>query len=79
MTNEELVNQITAVAEDARKENMFVNVNPNIPSVAIYLNEDQEYFFQYEEAEELLDEAMAAESTYLVNIEDYILWSAQGW
>jgi hypothetical protein len=74
MDRQQLVNQVEDTAHCCRLAGMKVEINNLLPYVSVYLSEGQTYFFQGEEASDLLKEV----PDYL-NPEDYILWSAQGW
>lgn len=79
MNRTQLVNQVETIAHCARLAGHTVKINHLLPYVAVFLGYNEygdaiEYFFQGEEASELLDEV----PDYL-NEEDYILWTAQGW
>ena len=74
MDRTQFVNQVQNIAHCARLAGMRVEINNLLPYVFVFIAADQEYFFQEEEASDLLDEV----PDYL-NAEDYILWSAQGW
>ena len=74
MTQDELIKQIEDTAEYCRKEGQYVKINSSMPWVDVYHGEDSNYFFQGEEASDLLDECPD-----YVNEEDYILWVSQGW
>ena len=78
MTQDELIKQIEDTARHCRSIGMSVEINSSLPWVAVYLNPDDPtedtFFFQGEEASDLLDEVPE-----WINEEDYILWSAQGW
>lgn len=79
MTQDELIKQIEDTAKHCRSIGMFVKINPYMPWVDVNLGVDSDgdelgYFFQGEEASDLLDDIPE-----WINEEDYILWSAQGW
>lgn len=79
MTRDELIKQIEDTARHCRSIGMFVGINRSLPWVDVNLgkdehNEDVSYFFQGDEASDLLDEVPD-----WINEEDYILWIAQGW
>lgn len=74
MTQDELIEQIESTAKYCRSEGQYVEINWSLPYVAVYRGPDDEYFFQGEEASDLLDECPD-----YVSEEDYILWSSQGW
>lgn len=74
MTHEELVTQITRIADAAREEGQYVEINDVLPTVLIYRGEDDEFFFQEHEAVDLLQTVPD-----YVNVEDYLLYIAQEW
>ena len=78
MTQDELIKQIEDTANHCRSIGMRVEINSSMPWVDVDVNpndpDDGKYFFQGEEASNLLDECAE-----YVNEEDYILWYAQGW
>lgn len=57
-----------------REAGGFVEINNQLSYVAVTLSNGLEYFFQGEEAENLLDEVPDE-----LSAEDYILAVAQGW
>jgi hypothetical protein len=81
MDIDELIGQIEECARYCRAEGMSVEINYRLPYVAVNLGKDNygndiEYFFQGEEADDLL---LECETLDCVSEEDYILWLAQGW
>ncbi len=54
------------------------NVNYRLPTVALKMSDESEYFFQGEEAENLIEEYEKIE-WLVVNFEDYLLAVAQNW
>lgn len=74
MTEDELRIQMEDTADAERQAGGSVEINSRLPYVAVNLSDGSEYFFQGEEADDLL-----AEVPDFVNDEDFILWSAQGW
>ena len=76
MDIDELVAQIEMIAKYCRAEGQYVEINHGLPWVEVNRGCDDTYFFQGEEASDLLDECDAMPE---VSEEDYILWSAQGW
>jgi hypothetical protein len=75
----ELIEQIEYTAKHCRSIGMSVEINWSLPYVAVNLGQNEhgddiEYFFQGEEADNLLEEVPD-----WINEDDYILWSAQGW
>lgn len=79
MTQDELIKQIEETAAYCREEGQYVKINHGLPWADVFLGknehgDDHSYFFQGEEASNLIDGVPD-----YVNEEDYILWSAQGW
>ena len=69
----ELAEQIRQTAEAAIKSGQEVHINSSMPYVAVN-TKLEEFFFQGQEAAELLDSVPDN-----VNEEDFILFLAQGW
>lgn len=69
-----LVRQYEKRAKSERAAGGVCKINSRLPSVAVELSDGSEYFFQGEEAEELL-----AEVPDNITQEDYILATAQNW
>lgn len=84
-TVSEIVNQVVKTALKARLEGKEVVIYRSLPSVSVKTSGDEEYFFQEHEAEQLIERAqkavdeLASESLPAPDIEDYILYLAQGW
>jgi hypothetical protein len=82
MTSRELKKSIVASARLARKNHKetmpdgekLIEINWGIPYVSI-----GEYFFQGEEASNLLEDAVNSSNKLNVNVEDVIIWMSQGW
>lgn len=72
---------IEASAEAARDNGQTINIYKGVPIVAIdsLKKDSDEYFFQGEQASELLQEAEKASNKFGVSEEDYILYIAQSW
>jgi len=51
-----------------------IEINNGLPYVAIKQPNEEKYFFQGEEAENLLNEVPED-----INEEEYIIWVSQGW
>ena len=69
-----LIDHIEAVAEEQREEGWVISVNYALPTVSISFEGETEYFFQGEEAENLLEDV--PEEVYAA---DYILYSSINW
>lgn len=79
MDQNELIEQIEETAKFCRAEGQSVEINHSLPWVSVNrgVNEwgdPDEYFFQGEEASELIDSVPE-----WINEDDFILWSSQGW
>lgn len=85
MTNLEMRKMINSCAKSAKKSHNdsfavksertpLLEINNGLPYVAI-----GEYFFQGEEASDLLYEAMNTASKFGVSVENAIIWQSQGW
>lgn len=61
-------------AEAERRAGATIDINERLPYVSVEMSDSSEYFFQGQEAEELL-----AEVPDNISPEDYILAIAQGW
>jgi len=73
MTDQELLQQYTERANAERESGSTVEIS-EMPYVAVTLSCGQEYFFQSDEADDLLNEVPE-----WINAEDYILATAQNW
>ena len=69
-----LVEQYEDRADAEREAGTTIEINSGLPYVAIEFTNGDEYFFQDEEADELLDEVPDN-----INEEDYILAISQNW
>ncbi len=69
-----LVKQYEQRAAAERKDGTTIEINNGIPYVAIEFPNGDEYFFQGEEADNLLNEVPEN-----INEEDYLLAIAQNW
>lgn len=86
MTNKEMRKHILASAKSARKSfkevapdgEKIIDINWGIPYVGINGIEN-EYFFQGEEASQLLEEATNTGNKFNVSIENALIWQSQGW
>lgn len=70
-----LEEDIELYAVSARRFGATVKIDYALPTVAVTL-EGEEYFFQGEEAADLLE---GAKVLLGVEVEDFILWSARSW
>lgn len=86
MTNKEMKKLINTTAKAARKEfkqyqpadSKIIEINYGLPYVAVFSG-SKDYFFQDEEAANLLEEATNTANKFNVSVENAILWQAQGW
>ncbi len=79
MTQDELIEQIESTAAHCRSMGESVTINRSLPWIEVHRGIDEGwfpdvYFFQGEEASNLLNECPD-----YVSEEDYILWISQGW
>lgn len=65
-------------AKAERDAGGYVQVNLNIPCIAVTLSNGDEYFFQGEEASQLISEAEEAFHGN-IKLQDYLLAIAQNW
>lgn len=86
MTNKEMQKLINTTAKAVRKtfkqyqpaDSNIIEINYGLPYVAVNSGND-EYFFQGEEASNLLEEATNTSNKFNVSVEDAIIWQSQGW
>jgi len=71
---DDIFNNYRHRAEFERKAGGTVEINDRLPSVAVSLSGGLDYFFQGEEAENLLNDVPDE-----LSAEDFILAIAQGW
>ncbi len=79
MTNQEMQQQIEKSAEFELAAGALIEINNSLPYVAITMSDSSEYFFQGQEADELLEEHSASADKFDTTVEASILHSAQGW
>lgn len=87
MTNKETKAEIKRIAKAYRAEHkkynpkdaVLVDISHSLPYVAIDLPNGKEYFFQGEEAGNILEEATTASNKFETSLEDALLWMANGW
>jgi len=84
MTNKEMQKMINTIAKAARKayktetDMPIISINYGIPYVSIN-SWAESYFFQGQEASELLEEATNTSNKFNVSVEDVIIWHSQSW
>lgn len=86
MTNKEMRKHILASAKSARQSfaaiapdgEKIIDINYRLPTVAIN-GIEADYFFQGEEASNLLEEATNTANKFEVSIEDALIWQSQSW
>lgn len=78
MTNKQMLPDIKKTANAARKSGQTIEINYALPYVDINAIQDI-YFFQGEEASNLIEEAVNAGNQFNCSPEDYILYISQGW
>jgi len=74
MTREEMLNHVKETVKAFYVAGGTIEINHGLPYVAIKQPNEEEYFFQGEEAENLLNEVPDD-----INEEEYIIWISQGW
>jgi hypothetical protein len=75
----QLFQSVADIANSARANGQTIDINYSLPYVAIDCQDGTEYFFQGEEASNLIKEAEDSKLSKYCSIEDIILWQAQGW
>lgn len=72
--------EILKTAKSARKAkgDKVVEIVWGLPTVAINLS-DKEYFFQGQEASDLLAEAVDSGNKFEAPVEDVLIWMSQSW
>jgi len=86
MNTKEMRKHILASAKSARKSfsdispdgEKIIDINYSIPYVAIN-GVEAEYYFQGEEASNLLEEATNTANKFNVSVEDALIWQSQSW
>ena len=73
---EDFRSTVVKSANAARAAGSKITIDWNIPTVSVEMH-DGDYFFQEHEAVALLEEADSNRDN--ISVEDYIMWSAQGW
>ena len=71
MTNKQMREQIEGCVQAERAAGGTIEINTGLPYVAITLSNGDEYFFQGEEADELLDEHNASANKFNTTVEDF--------
>ena len=86
MTNLEMKKLINQCAKSVTQNFKFTNpksklvdINWGIPYVAINLPNGEEYFFQGEEASNLLEEATNTGNKFNVSVENALIFTSQSW
>jgi len=79
MTNLQMKQQIEQSAQYELAAGTTIEINNSLPYVALTMSDGSEYFFQGQEASELLDEHELSASKFATTVEASILHSAQGW
>lgn len=70
----ERVREIEMTAESLRQEGAYVDIDERLPTISVFLDHDNKFFLQGEEASNLLDAVPDN-----VDDDDFILWLATGW
>jgi len=84
MTKKEMQKLINSTAKAARKtfkqyqptDSKIIDINYDLPYVDV---NDGEYFFQGEDASNILEEATNTANKFNVSVEDAIIWQSQSW
>ncbi len=79
MTKAEMKVCIETAANYERNAGSTVDINQALPYVAVTIKDSDTYFFQGDEADELIAEHERAAAKFDVTLQDSILHSAQGW
>jgi hypothetical protein len=79
MKTTQLSKQVNKAALLAKKSGQTIEINYNLPYVAVNNNNGDKYFFQGEEADNLIEEARKSPLYMFCSIENIILWQSQGW
>jgi hypothetical protein len=83
MTISTLTTQILQVARSARAGGQTIEIDYKLPTVAISRDEHDVFFFQEHEADTLLREAEKIIDGLCagdqISVEDFLLYSSQGW
>lgn len=72
--SEEMAKDIKDCADSCRCSGDTIEINTGFPYVAISFNSGEEYYFQGDEADNLLKDIPDN-----VFVEDFLLWKACGW
>ena len=75
----QIIESIKDSVSAALKAGQTIEINYGLPYIAIKRGEDDEYFFQGDEAAQMIDENENSDLAQTFSIEDLILWQAQGW
>ena len=82
MTNNEMKSLIEKTVIAAMKEGQYIEIHDGsytLSYVLVHHTDDDEYLFQGDEADIILNEAEAAAEKFNVSKEEYILYSSQSW
>lgn len=75
----EYITRVKQVVEEAKAEGQYVEINEMLPTVVVYRGKDDEFFFQEEQATELIEEHESTADKLKLDVEDLILYAAQEW
>lgn len=86
MTTKEMRRDIIKTTKSARQsykatapaDSNIIDINYSLPYVAVNCP-NSEYFFQGDDASNLLKEATNTGNKFNVSVEDAIIWQSQGW
>lgn len=79
MTNKEMRREIERAAQAEYDAGTTIEINTSLPYVVINFADGQEYYFQGQEASEMLEQHERAAKRFGVSVTDSILHAAQGW
>lgn len=76
--NPNIYNDVKETARQAEANGQTIEINYSLPYICVNTG-FEEYFFQGQEAEEMIESAKNSELHNYCSIESIILWEAQGW
>jgi hypothetical protein len=85
MNTTDLIAQIKGTAQKAEQAGQKVSIDNMLPTVSVVRGDDDEYFFQEHEAQDLIDRCeklisdLGEDAEQSLSVEEVILHQAQGW
>lgn len=87
MTNKETAKSINQAAKAQKKTfnetkpkgETIVSIDYSLPTVSVEIYPNKEYFFQGEEAGNILEEVIAASNKFNTSVENTLIWMAISW